>query len=95
MATAPFDLNEVPLVDFDAISQALHPDDPQHHFVPEGIPTVLAQIPASVPIAVYGSMNVAVLAAVAQAHDIVWQFDVWLGWVQPPVLRLATDMSAE
>ena len=56
---------------------------------------MLAQIPAGVPIAVYGSINVAVLVAVAQAHDIVWQFDVRLGWVQPPVLRLATDMSAE
>ena len=95
MAAAPFDLDELPLVDFDVISQALHPTDPHHHFVPEDIPGVLAQIPTGVPIAVYGRVNVAMLAAVAQARDIAWQFDVRLGWVQPPVIRLATDTNAE
>ncbi len=59
------------------------------------IQNILRHLPADQqPVCLYGRAPAAAIAAVAHAHPVEWLFDVRLGWVRPPALRVARRQPA-
>ena len=95
LAQAPFSAQPagcaVQPVNLEQIAYQLHGND---RFAREDIPAVLKWLPREGSLALYGRAPVWLYAAVARRRDIAWQFDVRLGWVNPPSMAIASAVEA-
>jgi len=88
LAHAPAEL----VLELGRLGKTLHALDGQGHWMPTALPHVLDYLPAATPLALYDrapNWLYAALALLARPASL-YQFDVRLGWVTPPTLRLGT-----
>jgi CRISPR-associated protein Csx3 len=84
------------VVPFDALAAEWYPDDPQHHFPDTDADRILAAVPQEIPIAAYGRMPCWLATLLGARRNLAYQFDVRLGWVRTPQLKmLSADANGD
>lgn len=81
------------LVNFDTWLQRLHPDAGVSRFIPADVESVMAATPDDRPLALYGRLWGALVAALSSRRAVAWVYQAPVGWLAPTRVDLVAAAS--